>query len=1034
MDQSRIEAFRALKPPCVELSQVALRYRAKRATAKDLIKALEAVYSTLHSASKKANALDVKLADYAFFPLASIFRDSKDLPVRVVEVALQCLQILISHGWRGNLSLDLGKQLLLLLSLYAGGSATDSKVATVNEEVGSVSFACIASIFEGSTGNILGRDPLSSDVVPILGHTVTVILDGITVGPSVKVRLNASTALHNLITTMSDEEALKNIFPGIVSSLTKVLSSDSRSKTSYKVLIASLEALTKILGKVLRDDMPELSNRNSAATMTVKNGNSKSGTWATATAAQVKMSLANIIRLRYHERLDVQDALFQLCIFVVRECKLTLSNSISMLTETLVVLCSHSSDSNDPKLFNIGSMFATDNGLLEIIKFSLHDWVVSLPRVMQTSDDTRKRRAVDQISTAFKLLENQVSNLDVLNDTMLTNLRASVSAAIHAPPQQIRPVSENSLEFTQVLQSANHTSGLMHFSPVIFTESGNKDSGMAFERLTTQLKTLPSSTGLKQGIVGSLRQTSGDELLACLWLSLHLMNDASLDEAAMDQYLNIPQEQDVEIEFLDDVYSISLDLLSSSIFEDEEQWKLQALALEAVALQASKQNKSFRPELVDALYPVLERLGSNNVALQRHAMTCLNIVSKACEYPNPASLIIDNADYLVNAVALKLNTFDISPQAPQVLVMMVKLCGSPLIPYLDDLVESIFSILACYHGYPKLVDSLFSVLNAIVEEAATSSTRAIKSKLETITRPQAYTPLSVDDLAATLQSNSQRASHEELSLPPSRPSSPPSLSKFTAKSAHPEVESDPEQDLEIADQDSEKIEEQPPEPPAPTLSKTYKLVSSITSLTPAHLTTPSPPLRSHILTLLVSAFPVLASNEDTLLPLAATLWPAITARLYDPEPYITVTAAHALSTLCECVGDFFFGRVEEEWERLRKLYERVEMEMREEARVYGKGSRIKGTKWRVWDAVIELVLAILRHVGISDDVEDGLFEMLGGILEEKDGVREVLEGLNTDALWLLEEQARRRAGGGALQWPWEQGGRKFKSDLRSVLL
>ena len=82
MDEARVKAFRALKPPCVELSQVALRYKGKKATGNDLIKALEDLQETLRAASKQANALDSKLAEYAFFPLSYIFRDTKDLPVR----------------------------------------------------------------------------------------------------------------------------------------------------------------------------------------------------------------------------------------------------------------------------------------------------------------------------------------------------------------------------------------------------------------------------------------------------------------------------------------------------------------------------------------------------------------------------------------------------------------------------------------------------------------------------------------------------------------------------------------------------------------------------------------------------------------------------------------------------------------------------------------------------------------------------------------------------------------------------------------
>src|SRR5699024_5956678 len=111
-----------------------------------------------------------------------------------------------------------------------------------------------------------------------------------------------------------------------------------------------------------------------------------------------------------------------------------------------------------------------------------------------------------------------------------------------------------------------------------------------------------------------------------------------------------------------------------------------------VALQAQQLGEAFRPELVDALYPVLQLLASGNSNLQNHAMTCLNILTTACNYGDTSTMVIENVDYLVNAVGLKLNTFDVSPYPPQVLLMMIKLCGARLIAYLDDLIGSIFGI------------------------------------------------------------------------------------------------------------------------------------------------------------------------------------------------------------------------------------------------------------------------------------------------------------------------------------------------------
>lgn len=1002
MDEARVKAFRALKPPCVELSQVALQYKAKKATTKDVINSLERLHEAIKTVSRQGNALDSKLADYVFFPLSHIFRDSKGLPVRAVEVALQCLQILISQGWRSQLLSDLSKQLLILLCFLAGGSATDTKVKDVNEELSATAFECLSCLFQASNGAGLGAKSVDSKDIPILGHTVTVMLDGVTDGPSVSVRLSALYALDSLVNSITDEEALRGVFPGTVSSLTKVLSSKAGSKPSYKVLTTSLGSLSAIICKVIDDSkVRDTKTVLQGPAVNTESNKGEAGPWATATSAQVKMALVNIMPLRYHDRSEVREALMQLCSSIIQRCRTSLSQSIPMLTETLVVLCRHSRDV--AALFNLGSIFATDVGLLDIIKSSLHDWIVALPRVMQSNDGTKKERTIEQISIALKLLESHDMSLDVLNDSMAVNLRASVSSAIQASTGA-HPISESSLEVSQLLQSANTASNsTMLFQPVLFSESSNRPTMVGLQKLTAQLQDMPISIGLQQDIVNTLRTTSEEEQLAGLWLLLQLLNHASAESAMVDQYLNLPPSQDSHNLLLDDVYSFSLDVLSRSTFEDEDRWKLQALALEAVALQAGSHKEDFRPELVDALYPILERLGSNNAALQQHAITCLNIVSTTCNYPNSASLIIDNADYLVNAVALKLNTFDFSPQAPQVLVMVVRLCGSALIPYLDDLVESIFSILACYHGYPKLVDSIFSVLTAIVEEAAKTSTRGIKSSTDTTTRPEFYKPSTIADLASILRPNLEKTIHP-LSPPPSPPRS--STKTLGQKDFKPLGE-------------SANYPEAPADLPTPAPSKIYTLLTSITNLTPSHLTTPSPPLRTHILNLLTTALPVLASNTDTFLPIAAQLFSSITARLYDYEAYTTLAAANALATLCECAGDFLFTRVQGEWDRLLGCYERVEGEMREETRIHsrGKGKGPRGMKWRVWDGVIQLLLVVVGNVGVDEDMEDRVFETLGSLAGERKDIRNVLEALNQDALWLVEEKARRNNGGQKLVKP-----------------
>ena len=965
----------------MELSQLAQRFKSKNATSKQVIKAAESLHGVLEHVSRQANTLDEKLAEYAFFPLFHIFRESQQLPIRVIELALQCLDILISYGWRDKISSELGKQLLILLSRLAGGNSNEGKAEDVNEDLGSAAFQCLTGLFKATGDGGLGENgAIQLANLPVLGHAITVVLDGLNNAPSVRVRLAASNALSAMIDGISDEQALRSFFPGIVSSLTKMVRPGSQLKTSYKLLQTSLQTLEKILNKVISDRASSVSahESNSEALITAEQNTIDS--WAKATAGQVKLALANLIPLQYHERSEVRISLFRLCMSILQNCKNSLQQSISMIAETLIVLYSQSDPEDNFKWSEtVRKIMIDDYELMDIFKNSLHGWILTLPRIMQSSDNASKRKGIDRISAAFQLVTDHNVNPDILNDAIALNLRASVSAAIHASPsQKVRPVSAGGLEINTLLQSSAFSRDMLTFRPLLLNETSQKDTLAGLQTLAQQLKVLPTSKKLQRSIIETLRQTSGDEQLASLWLSLQLLNNTQKhDHDELDQYLNLPDNPDeVTNEFLDEAYSFSLDLLSKPAFENPTTWELQALALETLALQASYQKQEFRSELVDALYPILERMASHqNPALQHHAITALAIISHACAYPNPVALIVDNSDYLVNAVALKLNTFEsLSPQAPQVLVMMVKLCGAPLVPYLDDVVESVFAVLACYHGYPRLVESLFAVLHAIVEESAKSPVLAITPASELVHRQPIYRPTNIDALAARLKAlNIPRKDDDDGFLSSTSTKQPLST------------------------------EEDPP-PPAPTT-----LLLKISTLTQHHLTNPSIPLSLSLLSLLTYAFSPLTLYPNLLLPLLATLFPALFSRLHSPLPQICIAAATALCAACRSGGDFLASRFEDCWDELQMLYQQHEKDAIAEGKAFGRGEGAGGMKKRAWVAMRDLLICVVEFVGVRPWMEDGVFAMLGAQLGAL-GVREVLEGLNADALWLLEERERYRRG------------------------
>ncbi|KAL8903212.1 MAG: hypothetical protein Q9207_004078 [Kuettlingeria erythrocarpa] len=977
-----------------ELSQVALRYKVNKATAKDLLKCLEKLKATLQAVSR---FLDTKLADYVFFPLSHIFGESQRLSSRILELALHCLHVLITQGWRDQLSSEVGKQLLILLAYLAGGSATDAKCKDVDEDVSSVAFDCTTALFQSAVASSLGdASTIRSENIPLLGHAITVVLDGISDGSANKVRQAACDALKALIAGVQDQEALRNFFPGIVSCLTKVLSSGIRSKTSYKVLERCIQSLEQVLCKVLGREGPSSSKPASGASKEAPKAGTK---WMEATSSQVEKALSTIIPLRYHDREEVLDALFSLCISILTKCRTALAGCAPLMVETLTTLSSNSMTENtNPRCQQLQQLLASDPDLVEMLREALQDSIVALPRVVGSNDETKRRRVIEQLSTAFRLLFAQDVDLGSLKDLTVSNLQSSVAAMVHASPTRtISSVADGSVEIGRVLQSATTMVNRRTFAPVVLDPTSQAGAIAGLHMLAKQLQASAMSTAIQQRLAASLRTSSGNEQIGSLWLTLQLLETNSLQTEEMDQWLNIPSD-DFDAQ-KDDVYSFALEVLENSTYDDAVDWRLQALSLEVVALQARSQARDFRPELVDTLYPILERMGSSNAALQQHAVTCLSIVSSACGYPSASQLVTDNADYLLDAVAFKLNQDDISPQASQVILMMVRLCGSPLIPYLDDLIESIFAILASHHGYPPLVESLFEILNAVVEEASKSSPLAIESGTKSAPeRRQPYKPITIAEIISRVQSMKRYPLETDL----------PEL--------EPEREPDPEPDPETTPPPATSTDEPPP------LSQTHSLIRTITLQTTHHLSSPSPTLRRLLLTLLTSSLPTLATQTptDTFLPIIATIWPHIANPLFSTSSSSAIknndlpTLLVALTTLtraCMYGGSFLLSRVEDSFPALAGLYNHLERIYLLEEKQLGRSRASRSSKFRCWDACVGLVVAMVEYVGITREMEDGVFEILGREPLEKgrQGVRECLEGINADRLWLEEEERRFRS-------------------------
>lgn len=994
--------FEKLKHHCVQLSQLALQDDGSPNISKSLIQSTSQLLTVLEQKCRRTDGVfDEKLADYVFFPLSQVLRNKQKYTDRLSELTIKCLKILLEYGWRKSVALDLAKQLLILLTFVAGGvPGQDSSPPP--EELAVEAYGSLAALFRDLESTPGGSTTLvEAGTIPALGHCVTVILDGITDGPSSEVQIEALGALNSVWRCIKDPQALSTLLPGTVSALTKTLMPGTATRRTRKTITNSLEVLELVLVSILSDIRTRAIKDSGDPSGEISPGETEQKTltksWLKATTSQIKLALSNVIRLRSHESVDVRKTLNRLCLTILDECHDTLSESASMLVETCMTLTGVEVEDGTfntrTSLIDLASLFPD---VADLIKSTIYNWVTSLPRVMQSNDETAKHNALGQLSKAHELLVGLNLESLILEDALSNSLRDSVTVTLESLPS---PKALQEAEFdlnsqaALILTSENAFPTL--FRPIILAEESQKKTRDQLATLLANLGTRKSQINMAIEMLEYVRGASGPGLVSAYWLSVQILRSAAASNEDLDEFFESSLTWSDEQEAVNqELFSHSQSILSGSD-EKTSDWRLQAIALEVVADTAQRMKEGFRAELVDTLYPVVQLLGSPNFKLREHTITCLNIVSKACGYANTAGLIVDNVDYMVNAISLRLNTFDISPQAPQVLVMMIRLTGPSLLPYLDDVVGSIFAALDNFHGYYHLVEVLFSVLGELVQVGSKSGQLQLTEGPAVDHRKTRPALPAIEDIVQMIRQQQK----EEPESDPLKHKDFPRKPWKDAKTLLEEANAPAEEQEDIVEVGAQEVQRVPP-------TKVYIMVQSIARLGQHYLTNQSPILRAKILGLISTACTALHYNEDEFLPLVNDIWPVVIKRLYDEEPFVDIAAADTVAEICRCAGDFMTTRIQVEWMGLMKMARQAKMKMLAEKK--GVGSRgIYSQVNQVWESVVRLFITIVEYVRIDDDMFDEVLDLLMDLVSTRKDVRDALLAVNADSVWLVMELAGR---------------------------
>ncbi|GAA5906741.1 hypothetical protein JCM8208_006374 [Rhodotorula glutinis] len=375
---------------------------------------------------------------------------------------------------------------------------------------------------------------------------------------------------------------------------------------------------------------------------------------------------------------------------------------------------------------------------------------------------------------------------------------------------------------------------------------------------------------------------------------------------------------------------------------------LSSFLLRLLATSAAALSSSFQPFLMQSLYHVLAHLSpTTHPFLRAHAQHALALISDATAYASPHNLVLANVDYVVNSVSQRLSVSRLEPNAPLVLVEMIRLVGKPIVPMVQDLVDDVFEALDDYHGYEEVTVGLWAVLDALLKvmvEDLPARTDDVSSK--TAATKDVPRPNPADDLEDLERWLARRhdeppvdaaAAAAEDDLPEENPQQPFASGRRDDSTSAAPAEGD---DGKPADPTFASDAVAPPTRP-------QRVTAQILHKALYFLSHPSAFLRARVLFLFASSVPLLtlpplsddaappastsssappstaSTREADLLPVVHRAWPLILLRLAPPpreEAPVALEAVRLVQALAEHTGEHMSRRIADDvWPRFAAL-------------------------------------------------------------------------------------------------------------------
>lgn len=945
-----MSAFQQVREPCVRLSRVAfLPNTIFDPNNQDLLQSLRQLDTILQKLSQDSVEVSAKLADYIFTPIASLLKQNS-LTDASIQYILSIIRYLLQLCWseQGYLQFDLAKQLLPILTYLINKSQDGTEIGKKSREFKDITTKLLSSFIKSLNSQQYAHEffTTQNDTMPVMAHVVTILLN-ILINSSQdpdnqSLCIEALSILYNDL--LRDGEVLSYILPGNVSNLAKLLITPGRN-VNYKVVSQTLFLLESLLIKVYDDielqahisfltDVTDLIGPNgeikeieNEVTIGDMAQNHRTTSWLHATSAQVNLALRGFIpKLLKRDHSAIQESLVQFATNILKNCSNTLTVCQPILISILLQLQS------DPGL-------QLPQRIPQVKKYITEEL-----KQLQTNVQFDSSKDIKTLNFAIEILSNYSEDGDTLETIINTVLE---SLDVDNGPNKLSLLNKNE----KVIEQSSNVIISDNFNFELPQQTGLR----VFNRLTKEMETslgillnnigssLLQAARLEQVVENFISQEYSSSLTKraiALWITSRLIEGtqrSASSKSNMDDYLTVDYESTTEISPItsescfvaleccnDLAREISMTIEGQPMSKQEE--TAMCIVLSTIETISIVMKDSFKDELIDYLYTVIESLASTSPQVREFAQSCSMVIANELYGGNVEQLISDNMDYLVDSISTKLNA-GMTDRVTTVLMVIYKLVGYKAIASFRDILETIFKLLDYYHGYSELSLQFFQLFRVIVIEMKHSyiDTQILQLKDNHLVK-STFSPWGMTNINQSLNilekesekdgllNGTQEFQFEE--------NEPKNFQQYFDKVIdNREADSDDEDEDDEGENDNEddsgeqKEEEEKWVSPVPLES--YKILLQIFSYGDRLLHHNSKPLRIQILEVVKLIIPLLSTQYNSMLPQIAKIWDSVVECSLDKDFSIVKPACECITEMIHYSGDFLSKRFLDFWQLLQ---------------------------------------------------------------------------------------------------------------------